>query len=43
MAFQDEIHAIKDCVMENREKDYTGRNIYILSDSQAYIKGLESF
>jgi hypothetical protein len=30
-------------VMENREKGYTGRNIYILFDSQAGIKGLQSF
>jgi hypothetical protein len=43
MAFQAEIYAIKDCVMENREKGYTGRNIYILSDGQTGIKGLKSF
>jgi hypothetical protein len=29
--------------MENTEKGYTGRNIYILSDSQAAIKDLDSF
>jgi hypothetical protein len=29
--------------MENIEKGYTGRNIYILSDSQAAIKALDSF
>jgi hypothetical protein len=29
--------------MENTEKGYAGRNIYILSDSQAVIKALESF
>jgi ribonuclease HI len=29
--------------MENIEKGYTGRNFYILSDSQAAIKALDSF
>jgi len=29
--------------MENTEKGYTGRNIYILSNSQAAIKGNDSF
>ena len=29
--------------MENKEKGYTGRNIYILSDVQAAIKVLGSF
>jgi hypothetical protein len=29
---------IKACIMENIEKGYIGRNIYILSDSQAAIK-----
>jgi ribonuclease HI len=29
--------------MGNTEKGYTGRSIYILSDSQAAIKALESF
>jgi hypothetical protein len=37
--FQAEIYAIKVCIMENIENGYTGRNIYILSDSQA----LDSF
>jgi hypothetical protein len=41
--FQAEIYAIKACIMENIEKGYTGRNIYILSDSQAAIKALDSF
>jgi ribonuclease HI len=41
--FQAEIYAIKACVMENIEKGYTGRNCYILSDSQAAIKALDSF
>jgi ribonuclease HI len=29
--------------MENTEKGYKGRNIYILSDSQAAIKALNNF
>jgi hypothetical protein len=29
--------------MENTEKGYTGRNIYIFSDIQAVIKALNSF
>jgi ribonuclease HI len=41
--FQAEIYAIKACIMENIEKGYTGRNIYILSDSQVAIKALDSF
>jgi ribonuclease HI len=41
--FQAEIYAIKACTMENIEKGYTGRNIYILSGSQAAIKALDSF
>ena len=40
--FQTEIYAIKSCLMENVEKGYTGRNIYILSDSQTAIKALDS-
>jgi len=35
--------AIKACVMENTEKGYKGRNIYILSNSQAAIKAYDSF
>jgi hypothetical protein len=42
-SFQAEIHAIKAHIMENIEKGYTGRNIYILSDSQTAIKALDSF
>jgi len=34
---------IKACVMENTEKSYTGRNIYIIFDSVAAIESLESF
>jgi len=41
--FHVEIYAIKACIMENIEKGFTGRNIYILSDGQAAIKTLESF
>ena len=37
-----EIHAIMACIMEKTEKGYTGRNVYILSDSQAAIKALDS-
>jgi hypothetical protein len=41
--FQAVIYAIKACIMENIEKGYKGRNIYILTDSQAAIKTLNSF
>jgi hypothetical protein len=41
--FQAEIYTIKACIMENMEKDYTGRNICILSDSQAAIKAIDSY
>ena len=30
-------------MLENIGKDYTGRNIYILSNSQATIQALDSF
>jgi ribonuclease HI len=43
MVFQVEIYAIKACIMENIEKGYRGRNIYILSDSQTAIKALNNF
>jgi hypothetical protein len=39
--FQDEIYAIKVRVMEKIENGHTGRNIYILSNSQAAIKAPE--
>jgi len=42
-AFQAEIYTIKACILENIEKGYTGRNIYILSDREAAIKALDSF
>jgi len=41
--FQAEICTVKVCIMENIETCYTGKNIYILSDSQAAIKALDSF
>jgi ribonuclease HI len=41
--FQAEIYTIKACIMENIEKGYKGRNIYILSDSQAAIQALNNF
>jgi hypothetical protein len=41
--FQAELHIIKAYVMENTEKGYTGRNIYILFGSWAAIKALDSF
>jgi hypothetical protein len=34
MVFQAEIYAIKACIMENTEKGYKGRNIYILMVKQ---------
>ena len=41
--FQVKIYATKAYIMENIEKGYAGRNIYILSDAQATITTLESF
>jgi hypothetical protein len=35
-------YAIKACVMKNIGKGYTGRNICILSSSQAVIKALDT-
>jgi hypothetical protein len=43
MVFQAAIYAIKAFITENTEKSYTGKKIYILSDSQAAIKALDSF
>ena len=40
--FQAEV-CIKACIMENIEKSYRGRNIYILSDSRVAIKALNNF
>jgi ribonuclease HI len=39
-AFQAEVYAITTCAVENIERNYKNRNIYILSDSQAAIKAL---
>jgi len=41
--FQADIYSSKACILEDTEKDYTGRNIYILSDRGAAIMGLDSF
>jgi len=41
--FETEICTVKACIMEKIENGYTGKNIYILSDSQAAIKFLDSF
>jgi ribonuclease HI len=41
--FHEEIYAIKACIMNNIEKGYKGRDIYILSDSQSAIKALNNF
>jgi ribonuclease HI len=42
-AFQAEIHAIKANIREKIENGYTGGNIYVITDSQAAIKALNSF
>jgi hypothetical protein len=36
--FQAEVYAIKACTIENLDRNYKNRNIYILSESQAAIK-----
>jgi hypothetical protein len=36
-------YANKACIMENTEESYTGRNIYILPDTQGAMKALDSF
>jgi hypothetical protein len=38
--FQAKVYAIKACAVENLDRDYKNRNIYILSDIQAAIKVL---
>jgi hypothetical protein len=38
--FQAEVYAIKAYTIENLDRNYKNRNIYILSDSQAAIKAL---
>jgi ribonuclease HI len=40
--FQAEVYAIKACADENIKRGFHNRNIYILSDSQAAIKALDS-
>jgi len=42
-SFQAGISIIQACLMENVEYGYKGRNIYILPNSQAAIKALDSF
>jgi ribonuclease HI len=37
------VYAIKACVVENLDRNYRNRNIYILSDSQAAIKALSNY
>jgi hypothetical protein len=39
-AFQVVVYAIKTCTVENLDRNYRNRNIYILTDSQAAIKAL---
>jgi ribonuclease HI len=41
--FQAEVYAIKTCAVENLDRNYKNRNIYILSDSQAAIKALGKY
>jgi hypothetical protein len=38
--FQAEVYAFKACAVENLDRDYRNRNVYIPSDSQAAIKAL---
>jgi ribonuclease HI len=40
--FQAEVYAIKSCAVENLDRNYKNRNIYILSDSQEAIKALDT-
>jgi hypothetical protein len=40
--FLTEVYAIKGCADENFERGYCNRNIYILSDSQAAVRALDS-
>jgi hypothetical protein len=37
------VHAIKACAVENLDRNYKNRNIYILSDTQAAIKALDKY
>jgi hypothetical protein len=40
--FQAEAYAIQPCAVENIERGYWRRNIYVLSNSQAAVKALEN-
>jgi long-subunit fatty acid transport protein len=39
--FQAEVYAMKACTIENLDRNYKNRNIYILSNNQAAIKALD--
>jgi ribonuclease HI len=39
--FQVEVYAMEACIMENLDRNYRNRNIYILSDSQSALKALD--
>jgi hypothetical protein len=41
--FQAKVYVIIACAVENLDRNYRNRNIYILSDSQAAIKALDSY
>jgi ribonuclease HI len=41
--FQTEAYAIYACTVENLDRNYRNRNIYILSDSQAAIQALDDY
>jgi hypothetical protein len=43
MLFQAEVYAIKACKVENVDRNYKNRNIYILSESQAAIKAFGKY
>jgi hypothetical protein len=41
--FQAEVHAIKECAVENLVRNYKNKNIYNISDRQAAIKALGKY
>jgi hypothetical protein len=41
--FQVEVYAIKACTVEKLERNYTNRNIYILSESYTAIKAVDNY
>jgi ribonuclease HI len=43
IVFQAEMYAIKACAVQNVDRDYTNKHIYILSDSQAVIETLGNY